>query len=119
MRLPARRSIAAIAIFAILLNAFAPGVSRALASASVSEVCTAQGAALRTLGQTAPDDEHGAGPHCPYCAPHASSFGMPPPAAWSIAAPCVRSGSAPTDPATAAARATWSAKQPRAPPFLG
>lgn len=119
MRLPARRSIAAIAIFAILLSAFAPSVSRALSTASASEVCTAQGVVLRTPAQTAPDDEHGTRPHCPYCVPHAGSFGVPPPAAWSISAPCDRYAFPRAEAAAPALQAVRSAKQPRAPPFLG
>jgi hypothetical protein len=111
-----RRPIVAIAIFAILLNAFAPAVARALAPLGPGEICSAQSTA--DAGQHAPADKF-LQQHCLYCAPHAGSFGLPPPAALSVATGGAGTSGVGGEAVPAPARAAWSTAQPRAPPFPG
>lgn len=113
----ARRSIAAIAIFAILANALVPGISRALARSVPGEVCTAAGVVQRAA-DPAPAGDHDARPHCPYCVPHAGSFGAPPPSQWAIRAPEAAPTLARFEAHAPAPQAAWRAPQPRAPPSL-
>ncbi len=116
MRLRASRLIAAIGILAILLNAFVPGLARALAPVDTGAICSAKtsshGAAQR------PELLQAAAEHCPYCAPHAASYGAPPPSVWRVdrPRPVVVAGRGEAPPS--AAQAPQSAAQPRAPPFL-
>jgi len=81
-----RRWIASIAIAAILINSFAPSVTQALAGLR-GEISLAFGASVFddttvTCGQSgrspAPDSHQSSSSHCPYCAPHGSSFAVPP-----------------------------------------
>lgn len=92
-----RRLAAWLAIFAMMLAAFAPTVSRALARGSVSpgswaEVCTASGVQWVKLGNTATTDSVGSAvsgepasgqpahnplDHCPLCLLAADRLGPP------------------------------------------
>ena len=83
------RRTAWIAIFAILLNAFAPAVAHALAARSGAlwlEVCTQDGlkriaVEYRGARPDIPPGSHVvAEQHCPYCAPHGATFAHTPPA---------------------------------------
>lgn len=114
----ARRLISAIAIFAILANALVPGISGALAHSVPGELCTATGVAQRGA-DSAPADDHGARAHCPYCVPHAGSFGAPPPSQWAIRAPDAAPALARFEARAPAPQAAWRVAQPRAPPFFG
>lgn len=112
----ARRPLAAIAIVAILLNAFAPALARAFMPLGLGEVCTTQ--ATADAGHSMPAGQF-LQEHCPYCAPHAGSFGLPPPAALSLAAPDAAAAGGGAEAVPALRRAAWTAAQPRAPPFPG
>lgn len=111
-----RRPLVVVAIFAILLNAFVPAVARVLAPLGLGEICSAQSKA--DVGQTVPAGQF-LQEHCPYCAPHAGSDGLLPPAALSIADPQAAAEGVCHQAAPALRRAAWSAAQPRAPPFPG
>jgi|DewCreStandDraft_4_1066084.scaffolds.fasta_scaffold212882_2 hypothetical protein len=106
-----RRALAALALLAVLLNAFVPTVARALAPLALGEICSAadgeRGLPLSALAQK----------HCPYCAPHAGSFGAPPPAGLSLPPPAARPLAALADTSLWPAAAPAFPAQPRAPPF--
>lgn len=120
-----RRRVAGwVAIFAILLNAFAPAVSHALASSGTApwlEVCT--GGSLATPGTLRDQGEQPAKPataaqHCPFCAPHGASFAAPP-AAISLAVVADAGTQRVTVAATQASLPLpWRAAHSRAPPAL-
>ena len=84
MPLPARRFrlhfLVWLALCAMLMNALAPSISRALAVAqgnSSAEICRAgYGRVLQDGGV----DTMAAMADCAYCLPHAGSFALPPPA---------------------------------------
>jgi hypothetical protein len=113
-----RRLTGLIAIFAILLNTFAPAVSHALAAPRASfEVCSATGLARAPGGQSgapyATSFEH-----CPYCAPHGATYAAPPAAATPTPrfagvrqGALVSHGASPT-------RFDRRPAQPRAPPLV-
>jgi hypothetical protein len=115
----ARRSIAAIAVFAILFNAFASAVAAALLPAPAGEICTSRVAIGGTPHDPTPAGGHAKNAHCPYCAPHAGSFAAPPPAALLVRAPAPAVSHARAAGRAPALRAEWSAAQPRAPPRFG
>ncbi len=121
-----RRIGATLAIFAMLLASLAPAVTSALSAANDQHVrwtavCTADGARLVPVPTDAdgvpvsPRTRHV--DHCPFCAPGAVSFALPPTAP--ITLPLV-SGHDPVsshvlcDPLP---QVPWAAAQPRAPPF--
>jgi hypothetical protein len=119
------RRTAWLAIFAILLNAFAPAVSHAMAAhfgVSWLEVCTPDGLKRIAVEYSAarPDIPPGAhivaDTHCPYCAPHGASFAHAPPALPAVAVlggPAVLS----SDPQSVALqRSVWTGGHARAPP---
>lgn len=114
-----------LALFALLLNTFAPTVSHALAASRPAvpvDVCSVDGgasfAAAAALlmqdghaGMTMLDD-------CGYCLTHAGSHGMPPPVHAPSLAP---GGTEPRPPLFYHAPrplAVWLAAVPRGPPFL-
>jgi len=113
-----------IAILAILLNSFAPAISHAFAASTPPawmEICTEGGVAAagaaRRQGNAPAKPRATIVQHCPYCTPHGSSHGAPPPAilagASRIAAQPVASS-----PVSAPARAVWRAHRSRDPPVL-
>jgi hypothetical protein len=121
-----RRFAAWLANFAILLAAFAPTVSHAMAAArggaSWVEICTTAGPAIVKLnGDQAPNAPKNAPAshleHCPFCFPHAGAAGLPP----AVAALPVTVGSyALPELFYRAPRPlfAWAAGQPRAPPAV-
>ncbi len=117
-----RRRVAGwIAILAILLNAFAPAVSHALAvgtDAPWLEVCGDSAAAARNPGDQPVPQKAASQQHCPYCAPHGASFAAPPAAV--ALAPLAVAGTDPIgDHAVATqARSPWRSAHSRAPPSL-
>jgi hypothetical protein len=115
----ARRPIAAIAVFAILFNAFASAVAAARLPAPSGEICTSRIAVAGALDEPAPAGGYANNAHCPYCAPHAGSFAAPPPAALRVRAPAQAAPHASAAAHAPALRAEWSAAQPRAPPRFG
>jgi hypothetical protein len=123
-----QRCCAWIAIFAALLGALAPTVSRATARDDAGRllvaVCTAAGTHWIALDRTAPDDAAGSGggerslslDSCPYCFAQAGAAVLPAPGA---PLPLVVSGR--TRPPSVAdvaprPRASWPPSHPRAPP---
>lgn len=110
MRLRLARPIAAIGIVAILLNAFVPAAARTLAPLALGEICSAadgeRSLPLSTLAQE----------HCPYCAPHAGSFGAPPPAGMPLRLPAAHTVAVAADTAPRPCAAPALPAQPRAPP---
>jgi hypothetical protein len=80
-----RRISAWIACFAILLASLAPSISHAIEAASktgsLDEICTVAG--LKTVTAVpadSPAQKQLHFEHCPFCATHAGSFALPPPA---------------------------------------
>lgn len=122
-----RRRVAWIATFAILLNAFAPAVSHALAArlgVTWLEICTQDGlkrieVEYRGARPDIPPGAHVvATDHCPYCAPHGASFAHTPPAAPGgvlLAGPAAVSAVLPT---SAPQLAVWASGHARAPPSV-
>jgi hypothetical protein len=122
-----RRRVAWIATFAILLNAFAPAVSHALAArlgVTWLEICTQDGLKRIEVEYSGarPDIPPGAHvvatDHCPYCAPHGSSFAHTPPAAAGgvlLAGPAALGA---VVPASAPQPAVWACGHARAPPSV-
>src|SRR5258706_4591706 len=119
-----RRWVAWIAVVAILVNSFAPSISHALAGhRGTAWIALASGDASPTSdicgpsGRTpAPDSQHTAFEHCPYCAPHGASFAVPVQPTTSIVAsagpdllPILAAPAAPH-------QSAWTAAQARAPP---
>ncbi|MBU6258797.1 MAG: DUF2946 family protein [Burkholderiales bacterium] len=112
-----RRRAAAAALFAALLGALMPGVSRMLAALggfdpALYSVCSA--------AATAPADGHGVPGHldaCPYCAGHGTTPAPPPLASAWTPAPVMRQVAlAPVE--SAPVDLPWPlAAQPRAPPL--
>ncbi|MCX9155324.1 DUF2946 domain-containing protein [Niveibacterium sp. 24ML] len=107
---------ARLALFAVLLNAFAPLVSTLLAAhdpVRFDALCSAQ---VRP-GSQAPGNGGGQHPACHYCVVHAASYALAvPPAAAAVAVAFI-----PPRPDAAvrfAARVIprWPSAQPRAPP---
>ena len=123
------RRLAAIALMAMLVLAFAPTLSHALAPprgdiAALGEVCTPAGLQRAAVDGSAGDSgvpmPAWASPaHCPWCTPATAVLG-PPPAVQAFAAWVVRQahgtewslGSLP-------AALVWPRAWPRAPPALG
>ena len=128
MRRFRQRCCAWIAIFAALLGALAPTVSRAAASDAAGrllvEVCTAAGTHWIVLDRTAVDDAAARGggerafsiDRCPYCVAQAGAAALPAPTA---ALPLAVPGRTPLPLVAEVAprpRQSWSPSQPRAPP---
>jgi hypothetical protein len=87
------RRTAWIAMFAILLNGFAPAVSHALAArlgVTWLEICTPDGlkrVAVRYEGarpDLPPGAHVAADDHCPYCTAHGSAYAFTPPTASAL-----------------------------------
>lgn len=81
-----------IAVLAVLFNALAPTVSHALQRAAgavaQADICTAPGMAATAMpGRSAPAKSMKDMTDCGYCATHAGSFGLPPPAGFALAVP--------------------------------
>ena len=123
-----RRRIAWVATFAILLNAFAPAVSHALAArlgVTWLEICTPDGlkriaVEARALRPDIPPAAHVAANdnHCAYCAPHGATFAHAPPAAH-VARLLGGAEILVTQLRTALPQLfPWSSKHSRAPPAL-
>lgn len=115
-----------IALAAILLLSLAPTLVRAWHQGSPSpssliEVCSAQGTRWVTVspddGDKQPAGDHAA-QHCPWCAHHATTLGLPP-AAFDMSWPSESAHALPAAflhaPRTLHA---WRGTQPRAPPRL-
>lgn len=119
------RQIAWVAMFALMLNVLAPGISHALVSAGALpadsiEICTPKGIERLTALDAAADPDNGGASlspvaACAYCMAHAASFGLPPSADHALlpqpAAPPAFIFSATPTPARA-----WVVQSPRAPP---
>lgn len=117
-----------IALLAILFSALAPSISHAMAARSgnavYAEICGVDGVKLVALaGSDAGDKQAPAGDslqlhmkHCPYCATHGGSFGLPPPAPAAF----VLLDGADLHPSlfyhAPAPLFAWSAAHPRGPP---
>ncbi len=97
-RVKRRMLYAWIACLAVLFSALAPSISHALAYTGAAsapgtiqiEVCTADGNKTILLDSTGnkkvvPNSVQHHFEHCPYCATHAGSFALPPPAMASFA----------------------------------
>jgi len=121
-----RRRVAGwIAIFAILLNMFAPAASHAFGGSAVPpwlELCTASGpdASDAQRRQSDAPAKPGAAKfqHCPYCAPHGASFGAPPASAKLAAASDIGPQRVAVAEAAVPVRPVWRAARPRGPPVL-
>lgn len=120
-----RRRTAWLAILAILLNAFAPAMSHAMAAhfgISLLEVCTPDGLKRIAVEYSAarPDVPQGAhvavDSHCPYCAPHGASFAHTPPALPAVAVLGGPAALASAHPSLAPQRSVWTGGHARAPP---
>jgi hypothetical protein len=119
------RRTAWLAVFAVLLNTFAPLISHANASKSSGtwiEVCTAGGVEHVDVADGPGNAQDtpatgGSGAHCPYCLPHGASFGLPP--ATPLSVPVVAAAHAAQSPGDSTCRLLllWAAHQPRAPPL--
>lgn len=116
-----------IAGLAILFNALAPVVSQSLSLAPPAarqvEICTAMGIEMVPMG-AAPDapasDRFLKGlMHCAYCAPHAGSFALLPPAAFALAALGGHDLYPPLFHRAPRPLFAWSFAQPRGPPASG
>lgn len=113
-----------IAALAILFNALAPVVSHARANATVAqvEICTAMGVAMVAMPGTdnQSDSSHllKGMSHCAYCATHAASFGLPPPALTVFAVLGGHDVYPPLFYQSAATLFTWSRAHARAPPAV-
>lgn len=113
-----------VALLAILFSALAPTVSHALAAAAPAatlEMCTAQGYKLVQLpasdGGKAPVDlKHGM-EHCAFCTIHGGGDGLLPPPAVALALHAGRDLYPSLFYNAPRALHTWSAANPRAPPF--
>jgi hypothetical protein len=128
MRRFRQRCCAWIAIFAALLGALAPTVSRATARDDVRgllvAVCSAAGTHWVAIDRTAADDSAGSGggkpavslDRCPYCVAQAGAAALPAPTA---AVPLVVPGRTPPPLVANIAprlRQSWPPSHPRAPP---
>jgi hypothetical protein len=123
-----RRLTAWIAMFAILLGALAPPIGHAVAWAGGGdmrwvEVCTAAG--IELVAADANDASGGAGQgdagvlpagHCPYCATHAASFGLPPTPAVGLRLPAAPGPLPALHVHAPSPLFAWAVTQPRAPP---
>jgi len=113
-----------IAGLAILFNALAPVVSHALSLASPAapqvEICTAMGIEMVPMGgasESPSSDRFLKGlMHCAYCAPHAGSFALPPPAAFALAVLGGHDFYPPLFHRAPRPLFAWSFAQPRGPP---
>ncbi|WP_168734212.1 DUF2946 domain-containing protein [Pseudothauera nasutitermitis] len=121
------RTGALIAIFAVLLGALAPTVSRALLAdargdSAWMEVCTPDGmmqVAVGAGGTDGPGDAAGSMDACAYCCPHAGSFALLPQVAqgWQLSA-VTADVHARSPSVVPRAQSAWAPLQPRAPPSL-
>jgi hypothetical protein len=109
-----------IATLAIVMASLAPGLSQAIGSSRMSalEVCSASG--TKWIRGTL--DDSGDAPqvpgldHCPYCTPHATTFGLPP-TQQSFAHFLDVTGELPrVIPVVRRRLCAWTGAQPRAPP---
>jgi hypothetical protein len=129
MSLPARQrhAFARLALFAMLLLAFAPTVSRWLAASrgpGWELICSAQAAADEAPGAHSRLGAPDSGPsapahvfeHCPFCALHVD-LALPPPPIGAVAAQAVVFREMPRAfLAAPRGRGVWASAQPRAPP---
>ncbi|RQO53467.1 hypothetical protein DBR47_23900 [Paucibacter sp. KBW04] len=127
-----RRWLISLAILALLMNAFAPSISQALAAqaspsnGSWAEVCSSQGTRWVQLEPGDTDsvpEPPGVVKHqaaCDYCLTHAASFALPPPAGAGPPArfdAATRLTLAEPGPAPGLSR-SWASPAVRAPPAV-
>lgn len=122
------RLIAWIACLAMLLNALAPAVSHAMASAQgntslLQEVCSAAGnktPIVLDLGIKKPANSNGSKSapmqHCPYCCTHAGAFGLAAGHTSAIATPNLSYSVPELFYHAPRPLFVWAASSPRAPP---
>jgi hypothetical protein len=119
------RRTAWMAVVAVLLNALAPWVFHAQASARDGtwlELCTADGiehirvadGQVTKKGTPVTDV---AAVHCPYCIPHGASFGLVPPSPLSVPAIAGPHAGAASVDWISLSLLLWAANQARAPPL--
>ena len=108
-----------VACFAILLNAWAPAVSQALAAqrgaAPWGLICSASNLASPD-GAPQPAQPAASGEHCPFCLSHAGSFALPPAAAPAVAVAVPAQVTTASAPRTPKARDLPAWALARAPP---
>ncbi|WP_188564707.1 DUF2946 domain-containing protein [Undibacterium terreum] len=120
-----------IAYFAILLNAFAPSISYALASrqppAGLGEICSTSSNKSLSLtaaiakpesGKSSPDTKLHHLEHCPLCLSHAGSFALPVSLPGQFALGMEAAQFPPLFYHSPAPLFLWSQANPRAPPFI-
>ncbi|PKO59351.1 MAG: DUF2946 domain-containing protein [Betaproteobacteria bacterium HGW-Betaproteobacteria-13] len=119
------RLAAWFATFAILLGALAPAVSQAMTALGDGhqrwiEVCSASGMqwiAVDADSEQQGDDAPGASTaSCPYCCPHAGSFGLPPELSAGFAVIGMAALEPPLFFSAPRPLFAWTASSPRAPP---
>ncbi|MYM88125.1 DUF2946 domain-containing protein [Rugamonas sp. FT82W] len=110
-----------IALLAVLFSALAPAVSSALAATDTVQVCTVDGYKIVKLPGAdkgkAPASAKHAMEHCAFCSLHADAHPLPGAPSVPLALDAGRDTYPPLFYTAPRTLHTWSAANPRAPPF--